>query len=77
LDQECKSVTAAALPRSANLTPQQTLLASRLLLLVFLGLVSFAGVKQDQRECRPFTFGVSAFGSCDYLGGTTLPSMPP
>jgi hypothetical protein len=27
-----------------------------------------ASDRMDRRECRPFTFGVSAFGSCDWLG---------
>ncbi len=68
-------MTAAVHPRPVVLTPQQACNLRALVLLLFLGLVSFAQVKQDQREhdqreCRPFAFGVSAFGSCDYLATT-------
>ena len=41
-----------------------------LLLLIVMGFVSLAVVADgtEQEQCKPFTFGVSAFGSCDWLG---------
>lgn len=42
-----------------------------LAILAYLGLLSFAAIQSDtERACRPFTFGVSAFGGCDPIGST-------
>ena len=46
--------------------------ARRLLVLMFLGLVSFALIsdqpqRNEQEKCGPFTLGLSALGGCDRL----------
>ena len=47
-----------------------------LLLLIAMGFVSLVAVadSSEQAVCKPFTFGVSALGSCDPFGGWGPPA---
>jgi hypothetical protein len=42
-------------------------------ILMLIGLWSDAASVDSSRACKPFTFGLSAFGSCDYFAPAPLP----
>jgi hypothetical protein len=62
-----ESNIAVATPASYDINPKAILVA----ILFVIGLMTFAAVhslRSTPELCKPFTIGVSAIGSCDWIG---------
>jgi hypothetical protein len=56
---------------SRAITPSPKLRALLVVILIFVGVMSFAAVlyRAEEPQCGPFTIGVSAVSGCDWIPG--------